>query len=384
MGACLSLYLARRRFDVTLLDAASAPLSGASRWNEGKIHLGYLYAADKSLETARRVLPGGLAFGPLIEDLIGGKLTDVTTDDDVYLVHRESVATAESMAAYFNAVSDLVREAPNARAYLADASGAAAHALSRGEIAAIADPQVIVAAFRAPERSVATVALADRLCAALAAEPRIAQRMGVHVDSARAVEANDGAWRVNDEDFDWVINALWHGRIAIDVTAGLAPEPGWSHRYRVSAFVRTSRPVSAPSAVVAVGPFGDIKNYNSRDFYLSWYPAGLLSESDAVTPPRHQPLDDTAKARISAEIERHLGDVLPDVRAVFAHAETIALEGGYVFAQGKGSLADPAATLHRRDRFGAQRRGRYISVDTGKYSTAPLMAKIIAAQIADA
>ena len=54
-----------------MFDKAPLPLRGASRWNEGKIHLGYLYAADPSLETARRVLPGGLAFRRLVESLIG-------------------------------------------------------------------------------------------------------------------------------------------------------------------------------------------------------------------------------------------------------------------------------------------------------------------------
>ena len=73
---------------------------GASRWNEGKIHLGYLYAADPSLATARRVLDGGLAFKPLTERLIGQSLDAVTSPvDDIYLVHRRSVVDADAMAA---------------------------------------------------------------------------------------------------------------------------------------------------------------------------------------------------------------------------------------------------------------------------------------------
>jgi hypothetical protein len=45
-----------------------------------------------------------------------------------------------------------------------------------------------------------------------------------------------------------------------------------------------------------------------------------------------------------------------------------------VFAHGGGSLADPAAALHQRDRFGVRRAGNWYSVDTGKYSTAPWLA----------
>ena len=71
MGSATALFLSRRRVRVTLFDAADQPFAGASRWNEGKIHLGYLYTADPSLDTARRLLPGGLAFKSLTEELIG-------------------------------------------------------------------------------------------------------------------------------------------------------------------------------------------------------------------------------------------------------------------------------------------------------------------------
>src|SRR3989338_8897695 len=92
MGSSTALFLARRGAAVALFDAANKPFSAASRWNEGKIHLGFLYSADRSLHTARRILPGGLAFKPLLENLIGCSLDSVTTStDDIYLCHRMSV-----------------------------------------------------------------------------------------------------------------------------------------------------------------------------------------------------------------------------------------------------------------------------------------------------
>jgi hypothetical protein len=48
--------------------------------------------------------------------------------------------------------------------------------------------------------------------------------------------------------------------------------------------------------------------------------------------------------------------------------------GGWVVARGEGSIDDPASSRHRRDRFGVTRMGTYISIDTGKYSTAPWLA----------
>src|SRR5687767_13540825 len=101
MGSAAALLLARRGLRVTLFDSTDLPFNGASRWNEGKIHLGYMYAADPSLRTAKLLLPGGLAFKGLTEALIGCSLDDaVTPHDETYLVHRHSVVTAAQMEAY--------------------------------------------------------------------------------------------------------------------------------------------------------------------------------------------------------------------------------------------------------------------------------------------
>jgi hypothetical protein len=57
------------------------------------------------------------------------------------------------------------------------------------------------------------------------------------------------------------------------------------------------------------------------------------------------------------------------------------VEGEFVFAQGRGFIGDPGSTLHRREKFGIMRKGVYISVDTGKYSSAPELADIIAREM---
>jgi hypothetical protein len=77
-----------------------------------------------------------------------------------------------------------------------------------------------------------------------------------------------------------------------------------------------------------------------------------------------------------------LGAIIPRVHDIFAQGRDGLIEGGFVFAQGQGSLGDRRSTIHRRDRFGITRRGRYVSIDTGKYSTAPLMAQTLAKDIA--
>ena len=171
------------------------------------------------------------------------------------------------------------------------------------------------------------------------------------------------------------------GRLAIDVTAGLPIAPGWSNRLRRSLFIGTRTALDLPNAIVAFGPFGDVKSYTATDFYVSWYPAGLACDSFAITPPALRPMGFEQEKRLIVEVQTAIGELLPWTSEIFDLADEIMIRGGYVFAQGRGSLADPRSTLHRRDRFGILRHGQYYSVDTGKYSTAPWLAWCLAKEL---
>jgi len=106
-----------------------------------------------------------------------------------------------------------------------------------------------------------------------------------------------------------------------------------------------------------------------------------VRQGGGITLERPEPLDAAATAQFVGAVRAQLGSLLPGIDAVFEAAEDIKVRGGFVFAQAKGSVDDPAASIHRRDRFGVQREGNYYSVDTGKYSTAPWMAEQLAAEI---
>jgi hypothetical protein len=53
-----------------------------------------------------------LAFATLVERLVGRSIDEfATTDDDVFLVHRNSVVDASSFASYAARTAELIREA---------------------------------------------------------------------------------------------------------------------------------------------------------------------------------------------------------------------------------------------------------------------------------
>ena len=275
----------------------------------------------------------------------------------------------------------LVTRHEEAARYLTPVDAARVRRLSPAELSADYDPAHVVAGFRVPERSVSTTWVADRFVAAVTAEPRIELRLrttvagvcrtGQMLDSPLIVETDGGV----DGPYDCVVNALWEGRLAVDASLGLPPPPVWSHRFRLSAFLHTSRPVSVPSTVVATGPFGDVKNYNGRDFYVSWYQSGLVAEGTDIAPPAVPHMTGEARHALLRAIVTNLERIMPSVKLLLTCADGARLEGGWVYAAGRGSLSNPASTLHRRDRIGISQAGSYISVDTGKYSTAPWLAR---------
>jgi hypothetical protein len=387
LGSSLAIMLARRGVHVTLFDQAPAPVAAASRWNEGKIHLGFMYGADPTLATARRVIPGGLAFPALMQRLIGTDLEAATTSsDDLYLCDPRSVVGPEAFEEYLRAVCALLEAHSYPGSYFAGVGRFAIRRLGAEELASIGPAEGFVAGFRVPERSVNTGWVADRLAAAVLAEQRVLPVLSTRVEAVRPVTSGAReTWSVVTPlhtwpGFDVVVNALWQGRIALDRGAGVPLPREWSDRYRLSLFIRTERKVNLPSAVIAVGPFGDVKNYDGHHLYLSWYPAGLVAEhvgSDPVEPM----LDRPRLARVQEEVLVELGARLHGVASLIGHMTDARVAGGWVHAAGTGSLADRAATLHRRDDFGVRQRGSYYSVDTGKYSTAPWLAQQLAEQI---
>jgi glycine/D-amino acid oxidase-like deaminating enzyme len=388
MGSSAALALAARGIRVTLFEARERPFQGASRWNEGKIHLGYTYSAHRSLQTARHLIPGGLAFKRLTERHIGQSIESaVTTHDDTYLIHHDSVTSVAEMESYVAGVDALLAEEPRASDYIGELKGNRSRRLSSAELAQSYNTEKIHAGFRVPEKSVSTLWLADKFVQALEAEPKIELALKTRVTGVQPSKGSmDGPFQIETDagaagPFDFVINALWEGRPAIDAGLGILPPAPWSHRLRLVIFVQTDKPLSVPSTVIATGPFGDIKRYPGRDFYLSWYAAGLLAEGTALAPPPVPELNETDKQKRIDAIFHELGAFIPGVKAVQKDAQAIQFEGGWVYACGQGALSDPASTLHRRDSANIHRAGGYISIDTGKYSIAPWLAEQVAAAI---
>jgi glycine/D-amino acid oxidase-like deaminating enzyme len=394
-GCCIALALAARGISVTLFDRNDRLLGRAAIANEGKVHLGYMYANDPSQSTARMMMQGALAFAPFFERHLGVRAdTMALSRPAAYVVHRDSQRSAEEVTHYLEAVHALLCEASEGRrnAYFGRELSRNLRKWSNDEREAAFDPKIALAAFDSPEVAIDPVALAELVRQRIAEEPRIEARLNHDVTSvdddgggfAVCVTTADGERR---ERFDHVVNALWDGRFVINEKRGLRPDRPWLHRLKYGVSFRLPPKVSLPpSATFVSGPFGEVVSYRDGLTYLTWYPVCLRAISSEVAPPewdtyppeplRSELLEGTLHAM--AQFVHSLGHVQVNELA------DVTVKGGAIVAWGATDIYDPASELHRRFEIGVTSTGHFHSVDPGKLTMAPYFAEICAARIAQA
>jgi len=388
-GVCAALELADRGLNVDLYEQNDLLVSQASYWNEGKIHLGLVYAQDSSRRTARMMIEGAMSFRPLLKRWIETQTLDRAVSNPFhYAVHRQTMTPVEDVEAHFRSVAEWIRAVsrqPGAE-YVAPLEGWIWRPSEDGTRCFSED---IVASYVTEERSLDPTIIAAGLRAAAAASPRLTVLAGRTVDRVEqrrgtgfVVSSQADGHRHTDE-YGAVVNALWQNRLGIDASLGLAEDRPVLHRFKVGlhskpAFV----PGDLPSVTFVLGPFGDIVNFGHR-VYLSWYPAGHVLTSLDRTPPIFEVgLLGTDLARVETETLDALVALLPvDARALRGSVGQWEMGGGYITAWGKTGIDDAHSRLHERFEIGVQSTGHYHSIDTGKYTTGPFLAERVCGRI---
>ena len=391
-GCCIALALADRGAKVALFDKNETLLSRAAIANEGKIHLGYMYAGDPTLSTARTMMQGALAFAPFFARHLGLTPDRLTVSvPAAYAVHRDSQRGPEEISCYLAAVHRLVREAADTRrnAYFGVDLGAGLREWTAVERDTALNADIVLAAFDSPEVAINPVELARALSARINATARIEVRLGhtvrsVEQDTDWACVMSDGPQGAVRDDYDHIVNALWDGRLAIDATLGHRPHRPWLHRLKYGISFRRPDIAGGRSVTVVLGPFGEVVSYGDGLTYLTWYPECIQGMSSELAPPEWvtyppEPLG----SRILRGTLAALSDIMPSLRDLdLNELSDVSVKGGVIVAWGQTDIDDPQSELHRRFEIGVTSAGRFHSVDPGKLTMAPYFADVCADRIA--
>jgi glycine/D-amino acid oxidase-like deaminating enzyme len=267
-GAAVALELAANGKRVTLIDQDAHAVNRASLRNEGKIHLGLIYAHDHTLATAKLQLEGALTFRTLLRGWLGAHADALPLSTPfVYLVARDSLLTIDRLEQHYanveSAYGDFLRHGVGSD-YLGSRPARLYERCRAGELPKAFDADHFLGGFVTQERAVDTDALARAVRDAIASNANIDFLPGHRVVAVgrangrlRGVGSNrPRSWGI---DSDQVVNALWEQRLAIDHSVGLPPEPGWLHRLKHRVIARLPAHLrNAPSATMVLGPYGDV------------------------------------------------------------------------------------------------------------------------------
>lgn len=251
-GTTLALALAIDGHSVIVVDATDGPMTRASEVNEGKVHLGHVYARDTTGATAELMLEGALSFAPSIESFVGRRVdwSSMRSTPFTYVQMAESLSSTEELVAHYERLDSLVRSLP------------------------------------ASDRSNYVGIELGRLWQPTAVDAVERRGNGFRVTGRRAEPAPPESWEVD------------HDRVGREV------------------------------------------------------------------------LTQTRQA---------LADLVPSL----ADAAAASVRGEIIFAHGRSDIDEPDSTLHERSRIGPRWSDGFVSIDTGKFTTAPLFAAQVVAALRD-
>lgn len=395
-GCCAALALADAGLGVTLLEGNAALFNEESVANVGRIHLGFHYACDPSLATARHVQQGALAFEPLIRRWIGtDRAAELEWSRDYWcFIVGQSMVPFGDYLAYSEQLKSTFAESLSSSAFAEESTFDTGlyRRLEADELTRYADAGHAAGGIECAERSVDPRSLGTALSAAIAARPEIEVRTEHYVN---AIDPAPGGWTVTFVGPDGepaairaarVVNAAGISREWLDGNAGHPDTRPRNHRLKSIARIGLpAQLVGAPPLWFGMGNHGVVCGYGGDSGAMTYLPLTVLAESDDTAAPREW--EQLSRYEMPVAAARELAGRMAAGLAAYIPAMADAdLRNAHVLLGevecDAGSSDDPdspACGAHRRADSGVRIQAEnYYSIEAGKLTMAPLHAHELA------
>ncbi|WP_158587663.1 FAD-dependent oxidoreductase [Algoriphagus lacus] len=387
LGACAALELSQRGYKVDLFEEHSEPIKKASYANEGKVHVGFIYAMDRSFHTAHQMLVGAVHFMEYLQRWVDVKPEEMISTPFYYLVQKGSLLNSQELNSHYQRCCQVYKELSGGgkKKYLGLFDSLEARLLHKSRIDGIANPEFTEDIFETTEYSVEPRYIAEKLTQAISSDPNINLFLDSKVeavakvgDRLKVIFRNAGIQI--EEEYTDVVNSTWNGLLEIDRTMGIEPLGTWSHRYKFgNKLLIPLKEADLPSCTMVLGPFGDIVNFRERGAFMSWYPVGRTGWSEDYRPPEWDSMySPEERMDVFQRSFEELKKRIPAAGNLKFPLEAVDPVGGDILALGNTEVDQSKSRFHERFEVGIRSFGNYHSVDTGKYTLIPYLAVKVA------
>lgn len=393
-GVCCAYALHDNGYDVTLVEKADKVFNRTSLNQEGRIHLGFTYGLDKTRKTGSSVMSAALGFSSILEEWFGKVDWDkITLDKGYYVVHKnESLLHADEIENYYNYLQDLYDEQiqnSEKKSYFGNKPKKLFKRLdkipdhySEDQIGhAFLTEETIVEMFHF--RDLVIENLKRRKIKVLTSTEALGTE---RLDRGFSVEVLNSKNERERLKADIVVNCLWNNRIKHDKTIGVSTLHEPLYRFKVGLFGKVTAPVYNTSIIS--GAFGNISPRMDGTYaYISWHPDCMIELTKDGTTPTHwdEFMENPDNSHFSKEWVKNtiieLSKFMPSVSTF----KPTKLLPGIIVSAGKSDISDKNSNVHKRgEHIGVHEFDGYYSMDTGKFSTAPMFAKELLEKIQNA
>ena len=383
-GVCVALMLQKHGYRVCLIDKSHDVLNRTSLTYEGKLHLGFVYGMDKTLQTGYRMTRDALYFAPYLDYLLGSAedWNRFRSKPNIYLVASDSMLSPQEARAYFEKLDANFQETSQTDArlhYLGDRPARVFQEIPIPDYVATGEA---TAAFLTAEVSVDQWKLKQLLKQHLAASSSIDLRLEHPVQEIRAAPGGgfavvcrrrDGT--VSTFESDIVCNCLWEKRIHFDRTMGITGEALQSLRLKYGLIVETDTFLRRLHSLTMIhGPYGNIVVSENNDrAFCSWYPSGMkgLMEYGDLPDAWEKACDGHASTALIELLRREHLTAFRKIIPGLPDLKVIAAKAGVILAEGNKDISQRDSAFHTRNDTPIREKAGYYSVNTSKYTSAP-------------
>jgi hypothetical protein len=381
-GVCVALMLQKHGYRVQLIDKSHDIINRTSLTYEGKVHLGFVYGMDKSMQTGYKMIRDALHFAPYMEYLLDKDedWLQFRSKPNIYLVAHDSMLSPQEIEIYFEKINAYFQDCLSDERlhYL----GTRPQVIFRKiDIPTYISSGFVSASFITEEMSVDQVKIKDVLKQKITASTSIDLFLEQYVTGIRTnpdgyiveCKRQDGTTATIKSDI--VFNCLWEKRIYFDRMVGINDESSHSLRLKYGLVLQADDFLhSLHSLTMIHGPYGNfvINPYSNRAF-CSWYPASMkgLMEYGDVPDTWEQACDGYASNSL---IEALRKDNLEGFRQFIPNLNDLTVlkvTAGVILAEGIKDITEHDSTFHSRNETPIREKAGYFSVNTSKYTSAP-------------